>query len=297
MIEETRVRTPQLAAVAAEQFRTVGLAVRREVILVALLIAVPWTLLALLDVTGLLALVDDGRALRDSAVNPTPALGTVAAFLGVLFPLAVWKGEGRFEDTPLWSLPVDHRRHAVTKVAAGWAWLLLLVSASLVYLVALALASGTELGVEYVSHLIVDPTAAAAGAAGATEVVRWTTAWWEWVLPIGAASAAYLVVSALVVSTRHPVWWALGLWFLMLPIGAIGDEFEIAWAERAFALVAWPLGEWGIALETAVRLPDGEGLSALRALPSFGAWAAATVFWIAVGCAGVFAGASRPRKR
>ena len=44
--------------------------------------------------------------------------------MGALLPIAVWARDERFGPGFLWTLPVDRRRHALTKVLAGWVWLM-----------------------------------------------------------------------------------------------------------------------------------------------------------------------------
>lgn len=287
-------RVPARSAVWAEQLAASGLAVRQQAILLAIVALIPSALVVVLDRAGWLALVVDGAGMRDLSLNPTPVLGALAAFVGLFFPLALWAGERRFGDSPLWSLPVDHRRHVLVKVATGWTWLLLLLTGAMLYFLALAVLGGSTLGVEHVRHVLLDPSATAAGTSAVTEVARWTTHWWEWLLPMGAATAAYLVATALVVGTRHPVLWAVGLWFAILIMGEVGHDLGIRWMARPIDSMAVAMGEWEI-LETIVTLADGERVRALPAVPSLGAWAANIAAWVALGLAGTFAGASRRR--
>lgn len=285
-------RVPTRSAVWIEQFRVSGLAMRREATLLALLALVPSAALVLLDRAGILSLVSDSVPMRDLSLDPTPVLGTLAAFMALLFPLALWKGERRFADTPLWSLPVDHSRHVLVKVATGWAWLFLLVGGAMLYFLALAVLGGSTLGVEHVRHVLLAP--AGAGAGPATEVVRWTTHWWEWLLPLVAATAAYLVATALVLGTRHPVPWAVGLWLLVLVTGEVGHDLGIEWMARPLDSMVVALGEWEI-LETIITLADGERVRALSSVPSLGTWAANTAAWFVLGLGGTLAGAFRRR--
>ena len=211
MTDTTVERRPGFGAVWREQTRMVGLSVRRESILAI-------TALWLICLTGValarvpaLSLAINGE-LDNFVLNPgEPGLGVVGVLTALLFPLMVWKGERPWGDGPIWSLPVDHRRHALTKVAAGWVWLMVLLGGALLSVVLATLAGGGTLGVDEVRLLIIDEAAFYAGTAGVTREVPWTTRWWEWVLPFTSATAAYLFVSALLLATAHPVRWAVAL--------------------------------------------------------------------------------------
>ena len=179
MTDSTVGRVPAMKAVWTEQLRVVGLAIRREGALAAVVLALgSLALVAFSRMPVLQAIVDEGEV-GELVFDPgEPPWGFFAVLAALLLPLVVWKGERRFGDTPLWSLPVDHRRHALLKVAAGWVWLLAILGAALVWVTLTVLASGGALGVDEVRLLIIDPVGATAGTPGATESVRWTTPWW-----------------------------------------------------------------------------------------------------------------------
>ena len=173
-----------MKAVWIEQLRVVGLAIRARAPWQALVLGLgSLALIAFSRMPVLQALVDGemGELVFDPAEPPWGFLPAVAA---LLLPLVVWKGELRFGDTPLWSMPVDHRRHALLKVAAGWVWLMAILGAALVWVTLTTVASGGSLGVDEVRLLVLDPTGATAGTPGAVEGVNWTTPWWEWARPL-----------------------------------------------------------------------------------------------------------------
>ena len=96
------------------------------------------------------------------------------SIIALLFPFAVWKREKRFGPAFLWTLPVDRRRLALAKVFAGWVWLMTALAVYILWLLALALLpSATVLPVTLV--------------------------------PFTAATAMYLLGSALVLGLRHPL--------------------------------------------------------------------------------------------
>ena len=232
-----------------------------------------------------------------------PPWGFFAVLAALLLPLVVWKCERRFGDTPLWSMPVDHRRHALLKVAAGWVWLLAILGAALVWATLTTLVSGGSLGVDEARLLVLDPAGAIAGTPGAVESVNWTTPWWEWAFPFTSATAAYLLASTLILATARPVFWAAGLWvagMLVFGAGALaldsGDIWDIGWIERAARFAAW---SWYVGADSFTRwlpLPAGGG-RVWTILPTASMWAASAAFWISLGLAGVLVASGRPRNQ
>ena len=293
MTDSTVGRIPSLKAVWVEQLRVAGLAIRREGALAAVALALgSVALIAFSRIPVLQAIVNEeaGELVFDPG---EPPWGFFAVLAALLLPLVVWKGERRFGDTPLWSLPVDHRRHALLKVAAGWVWLLAILGAALVFVMLTTLASGGALGVDEVRLLIVDLSGATAGTPGATESVNWTTPWWEWALPFTSATAAYLVASTLMLATARPLFWAVGLWVAGAVALGVADVWDIGWIERTADFVAWYIG--GDTFTRGVQLPSG-GREAWTLLPTAKMWAVSSVLWIGLGLAGVLAASGRARK-
>ena len=245
-------------------------------------------------IPALQAMVDGemGGLVFDPGESPLVSLPVLAA---LLLPLVVWKGERRFGDTPLWSMPVDHRRHALLKVAAGWAWLLGILVVALVWATLTTVASGGSLGADEVRLLVLDPAGAIAGTPGAVESVNWTTPWWEWILPFTSATAAYLLTSTLMLATTRPLFWAAGLWVASAVVVAIGDTWDVSWIERAADFISWQVG--GDALFTQwVELPTG-WTEQWSLLPTANMWLASSAFWISLGLAGVLVASGRPRNQ
>jgi hypothetical protein len=215
-----------------------------------------------------------------------------AVLAGLLLPLVVWKGERRFGDTPLWSMPVDHRRHALLKVAAGWVWLVAILGAALVWVTLTVLASGGVLGVDEVRLLVHDPVAAVAGTPGAMESVNWSTPWWEWALPFTSATAAYLLASTLILATARPLFWAAGLWVAGGVVLGIADVRDIDWIQRTADFVAWYIG--GDSFTRGMQLPTG-GREVWTLLPTVKMWMASSAIWIGLGLVGVLGASGRAR--
>ena len=296
MTDSTVGRMPAMKAVWIEQLRVVGLAIRREGALAAMALALgSLALVAFSRIPALQAIVGQGEV-GELVFDPgEPPWGFFAVLAALLLPLGVWKGERRFGDTPLWSLPVDHRRHVLVKVAAGWVWLVAILGAALVWVTLTVLASGGVLGVDEVRLLIVDPVGVSAGTPGATESVRWTTPWWEWALPFTSATAAYLLASTLVLATARPLLWAVGLWVAGGVVLGVAEVWDIGWIERTAELVAWYIG--GDSFNRGMQLPTGRRELGWTLLPTAGMWTASSALWISLGLVGVLGASGRPRNQ
>ncbi len=290
MTESTTHRVPSPGIVAREQLRVVGLSMRREAMAAGVLL-----------VLGLLLMLAVGARVQPSNLDPSDALGILAAGFGLLFPLAVWRGERRFGESQLWLLPVNARRHALLKVLAGWVLLMGVFAVVFTWIVLVVLASDGTFGAERMRLLVVDPAAAAAGVAGATQQVEWTTPWWQWLLPFTAGTAAYLACSAMLLATRHPWWWAGAFWLIVVMTGVLGERANVATLNTAlegFEHVVDVLVMGGNdTLRTLVTVePSGDRAWAWETLPTFGRWATITAGWFVVTAAALWAAASRRRE-
>ena len=301
MTDSTIGRMPAMRAVWMEQLRVVGLAIRREAALAGLVLALgSLAVIGFSRIPALQAMVNG--EMSELVLSPGDAGGTsLPVLVALLLPLVVWKDERRFGDTPLWSMPVDHRRHALLKVAAGWVWLLAILGAALVWATLTTLASGGSLGVDEVRLLVVDVMGAVAGTPGAVESVNWTTPWWEWVFPFTSATAAYLVASTLWLATARPVFWAAGLWIAGVLVSGAGvlvwgasNIWDIGWIERATEFGAWYIG--AASFTRWLPLPGGGG-EVWTLLPTAQMWLASSAFWISLGLAGVLLASGRARNQ
>lgn len=292
MTDSMAGRIPAMKAVWIEQLRVVGLAIRREGALAALVLGLGSVALIAFSRMPVLQALVDGQ-MGELVFDPgEPPWGFFAVLAALLLPLVVWKGERRFGDTPLWSLPVDHRRHALLKVAAGWVWLLAILGVALGWVTLTTVASGGTMGVDEVRVLILDPVGAAEGTPGATESVSWTTPWWEWALPFTSATAAYLLASTLMLATARPLFWAAGLWVAGAVVLGVGDKWDIGWIQRTTEFVAWYAG--GDSFTRGMQLPTG-GREVWTLLPTIRMWTASSAFWIGLGLVGVLGASGRAR--
>jgi hypothetical protein len=173
---------PAWGAVAREQFRSVGLALRREA----------------LAATGFVALATVWLAAMQShsfgGVRLYPEAGVPAAMLALLVPMAVWKGEDPARRGYHRAMPVSHAAHAAARSLSGLAWTLAGVGAYFAWLGAMTAATGGQVRSE-------SP--------------------YLWVVPFTAATVMYLLGSALTLATTHPWRWLGGGFVGYLFLGAL----------------------------------------------------------------------------
>jgi hypothetical protein len=113
--------------VVREQVRIVGVSLRREFAVMALVLGVITAFMVVDFSRG------HGASWFDS--DEWAPLGVIAFF----YPFAVWRGARRFGPDFLWTLPVDRRRLALARVFAGWVWLMIAVASFLTWHRGLAL--------------------------------------------------------------------------------------------------------------------------------------------------------------
>jgi len=289
---------PRFANVVREQVRAVALALRVPA-MAALAVLVLGSGLAIGEfITG------------GGAVDFAPELSMVPAFVGLLFPIGVWKGENRFGTSFLWLLPVDRRQHALAKVAAGWVCLMVTVLFFLVWLFVLSLVTGGNILGEHAVQLLpstVIPEARTLDPA-ALRAVRYAPDPVFWLVPFTAATGTYLLTSAVTLGVRYPVRWIIGVPLSVLLVSALGAAARIDWLKLlASRLLRFVFdGRYGLdalftaraeSLKTAVVLTTGKTVSVWRAFPDVGDWALATTLWIGAGLAALMAAALRQREK
>jgi hypothetical protein len=99
---------PGLMDVLREQFSAVGLAMKREALVVAGFLTL-FTAFVLLGPNG-------------GGVPFSPMAGIAAALAALLLPMVVWKGEDPARRGYHLAMPVEHAPHAIARGAAGWGW-------------------------------------------------------------------------------------------------------------------------------------------------------------------------------
>ncbi|MGH9372810.1 MAG: hypothetical protein ACRD15_14890 [Vicinamibacterales bacterium] len=285
MTTGTRHSTPSMRAVLLSQLRAVGFVLRRPPIL-----AVVFATLATLVVTTI--------SLSTGAIPFHPERRELFGVLGLLLPIAMWMGEERFGTGFLWTLPVDRRWHALARVFAGWVWLMGVVSVFVLSLFALTLLSGGS---------PLDEDALRVLRTNVIDTVSTPAEPLFWLVPFTAATATYLLASALALGTRHPPAWIAGTAVALSVVVGVGHEASAAWQATApgRALLGLFDGPFGFdalltartgTLKTEAILPGGEVAVVWRALPDPGQWAMATLLWTGAGLVALGLASSRHRE-
>jgi hypothetical protein len=296
-----RPHLPRLRAVLREHVGASGHALRTPAWIAA-------ALLALLTLWVVLQYVSTGE---DMSLNAWPT--QLPGLIGALLPIAVWARDERFGPGFLWTLPVDRRRHALTKVLAGWVWLMGIVALFVLWLLALTSATGGRALPPETLHVLTSqgPTPAPLDPA-ALRSVRWTPGPLIWAVPFTAATATYLLASALALGSRHPLRWMTGgvVAYVLSSIasGAASEGLGVDWLGNAPERALRPLvnGRYGLdALLTArieslgayTVLSTGEPVMVWWAVPDLADWGTAVLLWTAAGLLALWAAASRHRER
>jgi hypothetical protein len=297
----TRPRLPRTRTVLVEQIRATGLALRGPGLIAAALVALA-TLFALSQVLS--------RGV-DLTLNAWPT--QLPGIMGALVPIAVWARDDRFGPAFLWSLPVDRRRHALAKALAGWVWLMCGVALITLWLLAMTRATGGRaLPPETLNVLASQVDVAGPLDPAALRTVRWAPGPLILAIPFTAATATYLLASALVLGSRHPLRWVIGtvLAYTLLSIAdqAASAQPRVGWlADAPGRLLRLLLaGRYGLdALLTAriemlsdpAILTNGERTIVWSAVPDLADWRTATLLWTGAGLLALWAAASRHRER
>ena len=291
---------PSRRAVLMEQVRVTGRALRTPALGVAALLG---TLTLWVALRGL-------RADVDVSLNAWPT--QLPGLFGALLPIAVWARDERFGPSFLWTLPVDRRRHALTKVLAGWTWLMAGVALFVLWVLGLSLATGSWV-LPQTLHLVPFEVAAAGPVDPAVlRDVRWAPGPQIWAVPFTAATACYLLSSAFALGTRHPLRWVLGavVAFVLATIASVeaSKELGVGWIDRAperllDLLVGSRYGLDAVltarleTLGTHAALTTGEHSMVWWAVPDLSDWRIATALWSGIGLLALWAAASRHRER
>lgn len=128
MSEVTLHLTPRWHDVVLEQVRIVGLGLRREALVVAVVLGIGAVIIGGEIAAG-------GPGFDSEQTFPT-------AVVSFLFPFAVWRSDKRFGPSFLWTLPVERRRLALAKVFAGGVWFMAALAFFAAWLLALGLFAG-----------------------------------------------------------------------------------------------------------------------------------------------------------
>ncbi len=248
----TRWRT-----VASEQTLAVGLMMRKAgLALIALL--------AVLLVVVVRASIRERRfeslhvrsAMLEIAVAPWPA---IAAIIAALFAIAMWRDEDPDRRSYHWMMPVEPHVHTLTKVFAGWMWLLAATTLSLGWIALLGVASSMITGLSQPDEI---------------------SSWSFWIVPITSATIAYVLVSAAAVGTRQPVMWVIGV--ILAYSGSLLALDVLGYRDTHHVVRTAYIGLYGF---TAAVAGDVERLDTehLRMVSSVSRWLGAFVLWGGLG--------------
>jgi hypothetical protein len=252
---------PRWSDVALEQIRSVGLRLRAFGAL-------------LLGALILYALVAMRVAANDHAATVahvrhsvtkfefTPDISILIAYLALLLPALVWHEENPAKRMYHLSMPVGRSAHALTKVFAGWVWLM---AGTAVFLLVVISVDGITSNME------------GAQWAFATHVAAW-----EWLVPFTAVTIAYALSSAAAVGAKTPAVWIVGP-----PVIYVGVAILIAMlgaskvSESMFTLFS---GYYGAAAAIGGRYVgiDSAGPRVVRWLVTTALWGSATAALLVV---------------
>jgi hypothetical protein len=294
-----KARQPSLRDVLIEQVRVLWISLR--------LPALVGVALAGVATTVALPTMAKGGPL---SINGWPTW--LPGIMGTLLPIAVWGKDDRFGPGFLWTLPVDRQRHAFTKVAAGWIWLMAGVMAFLSWLFIMVGITGEHVLPQTI-NLLVSPVAPV-GLVDPTTVrgVAWHPGPLMGIVPFAGATACYLLSSALVIGTRHPLRWVIGVvMFGVLtavisePLGTgLGMRWLAVGPGRVMELLA--ASRYGLdalltarseTLSTTATLTTGKSMRVWWGVPDLADWAVATLIWATLGVVSLWAAVSRHGER
>jgi hypothetical protein len=252
--------TPSSRAVAVEQFRAVGLALKTEAILF---------ISALIVLSGIII----ANAVRFVQTHPEGhmqmgftyrAEGVVPIFLvALLIPFGVWRAEDPSRRAYHWSMPVARGPHTIAKLLSGWLWMMIAVALYLLCIIILG--------------RIIPAIVGEAGRPGVTPG-------WEWVAAFTAATLAYLLTSIAVIASNHPWRWIGGLVIGYSVLVAVLNAFGMPEVGRMLQMISD--GAYGFKAALVGATQDGsrgvttgitrETMRALR----FSTWLVAMPLWI-----------------
>ena len=296
-----RPQLPPLRTVLLEQIRATGLALRGSALIAAAVLALITLVVALQTVS------------KGVVVNLYEWPTVMPGLIGALLPMAVWARDERFGPGYLWTLPVDRRRHAFTKVLAGWVWLMGGVALFALWTLALTLVSGGRMLPPETLHVVTSHVAAAGPVdPAALRTVGWAPGPLIWAVPFTAATASYLLASALALGSRHPLRWVIGtvLSYALLSVAseAASAQLGVGWlADAPGRLLRLLLdSRYGLdtlltartaSLSTTTILTTGERAVVWWGVPDLADWRTATLLWTGAGLLALWAAVSRHRER
>lgn len=290
---------PRLRDVLIEQVRVAWIGLRTPALVGVALAAVP-TIVALPTLT------------RGGPLNINGWPTWVPGIIGALLPIAVWRKDERFGPGFLWTLPVDRQRHAFTKVLAGWLWLVAGVGVFLSWLFVMASISGEHV-LPRTINVLASPVPPAVPVDPATvRTVHWNPGPLMGLVPFGGATACYLLSSALLIGTRHPLRWVLGVVMLGVLTAVISQPLATGFGMNWLAIAPGQVMDLlvgsrygldalltarGESLSMTATLTTGKSLRVWWGIPDLADWCVATLIWTGLGVTSLWAAVSRHGER
>ena len=192
----------------------------------------------------------------------SPQTSVLIMLIAFLLPFGVWQDEDPRRRSYHWMMPVARHTHTLTKVFAGWVWLML---ATLLYLiVAVAIVLITE-------RIMGEPQSYAPSFAT-----------WEWLVPFTVGTIAYMFASSATVGSRQPLVWIVGviaLYAIIIYLLVVGEYPEAA--RKVSSLFS---GEYGVAAAALGRIDAFDAVHR-QSYSSLSRWLGATAIWGTIGAA------------
>ncbi len=287
---------PRWSTVAREQFRAVGLATRREWLLFGL---------GLVGLTVLFAVLYAQARAEGGRFNFefTPGIAAPLVFLGIMAPFSVWKGMEPSRRGYLWALPADRGGHTLLRNFEGWLWFMALVALYLLWGWGMAWITGGDIGVSEQPVFLGHWDGPGQPDPEGFQRLRVFVSGWQWAVPFVAATATYLLGSAVVLASDHAWRWLAGIavgFFLLVAVSEAADLDALQ-----AALNAVFEGRWGLEtlllgtrwVEEQFTTQAGKMVTGSVARPALSAWLGAAALWLGLGTAGTLAAALRHQER
>ncbi len=247
--------TPRWSVIAFEQFRSVGLRVRAAGVLLISALALYGGIVIRAAMSQQQANLAAGRH-RFMSFEYTPEASVLLTYLALLLPALIWHEEGPGKRMYHLAMPINRSAHALTKVFAGWVWMML---ATVVFLLAVVL-------VDKIVRQVI----------GAPFPPVMHLELWEWMVPFTTATIAYALSSAAAVGAKTPAVWIVGVPILYaatsILLGMVGSSSLSQSMLKVFS------GYYGAGASLAGNV---NGLNAVGAAtgPDIGRWLVASGLW------------------
>ena len=245
---------PRWRTVAAEQLRAVGLLTRSSGVAFIVLLLVACAIVLGVSVQARdLGLRHVGTPNVNVAFAPEASIAF--AVIAVLYAFLARQDDDPSRASYHLMMPFDPQVHTLTKVLAGWVWLL---AATAICLLIIA-----PLGA--LSSMITGHPQPASGFG-----------WWVWMVPFTSLTIAYMLASAAVAGSRRPLLWVAGI--ILLYSGMLLALDWLGYRDARRTVLTVFDGEYGVVAALAGRI-DRLDTAHLQFLPSVERWLGASALW------------------